>query len=1206
MGMSENSIEGKIKNLLDNELDYNKILKYYPDDIKTGAISLFQRLFIEYLNFEVVSGTFGGFAESVQVDEWNERAGVKDAYIIAKKDNFRIVYITLEKLTRTAQRYAISSLTSKEWAIKGEFLAMFHAPHSKVWHLVSTHITEGSLILRRFVVGEGEQHRTVSENLAKMDAELSMPLFERVEDAFRLETVTNEFYNEYKDVFGKIKEHLLSEGVGIRYAKKFSHLLLNRLMFIYFIQKKGWINDNKNFIQWYLDKYKDLNDREGFHKKWLNKLFFSAMSKPPSEKNINTGFPEEVCRVLNNIPFLNGGLFERDDVDTYDIKLPDKLMFEIVEGFLEKYNFTVTEESPYDVDVAIDPAMLGRIYESLIAEEERGKAGIFYTPKIEVNLMCRLALFEFLSTKSKDPDDTYKRKIIDFLFTPDRDWQDSEHDNFRKLMDALQSVKVVDPACGSGAFLVGMMQVLKELYRKLDIEPDYALKNDIIHKNLYGVDIKDWAVRMAEFRLWLAIIEEEVDIPKKEPVLPNFTFKLKSDDSIVQKIGDKFIRREDIKAELCGEIKDELKNLEDLKEKYFKGDKNVLEDINNTQLAILEKYIDREIQGLKDEINRGQQVDLSGGITLDTKEKLEEINKKIRSLTDTKELFREAGEQKKFIWDLDFPEIMLNGGFDIVIANPPYIRQEKIIDQKLDSEELENYPAEKLKKLKKEYKDDLVEYVEITYGVKPTTKCDYYVYFFYNALDLLNSKGAMVYISSNSWLDVDFGRYPQELFLKRANLDYVIDNHARRSFEEASINTVINVMTKKFDSNALSNRVNFIAYKKPFEDVNNPQTIKDSLLNHNNAVKHVKTSEETLDISTQESFRTVSLPSRSLWKLGGGEIGEAQTELNKELSEKISGASGNYSGDKWGGKYLRAPDIYFTIMEKGKDKLVKLGDIAEVRRGFTTGVNEFFYLDKKKINEWNIEEEFLKPVIKSPRECKSIIVNPKDLKYKVFMCHKSKDELKGTNALKYIEWGEKQKTKDGVLWCNVPSVQGRKMWYDLGYQKQQNIILLRFRDRRLWTPLIRDAVMVGDTVFVGIYSDNVDTIFMDGYLNTTTFILIAEIHGRINLGDGLLTTYGPDLLTLPIFNINLGKKKRETFKDLFQKMLFRNVRSIFLELGIDPSSPIRSQEPNPLPDRKELDDIIFDEIGLTEEERKEVYWSVCELVKNRLDKAKSV
>lgn len=638
-----------------------------------------------------------------------------------------------------------------------------------------------------------------------------------------------------------------------------------------------------------------------------------------------------------------------------------------------------------------------------------------------------------------------------------------------------------------------------------------------------------------------------------------------------------------------------------MKERYFRGDKDVLDDINNTQLTILEKYIDKEIQGLKDEINKGQQVDLSGGITPETKERLGEINEKIRNLTNTKELFREAVGQKKFIWDLDFPEIMLGGGFDIVIANPPYIRQEKIINQNLDSEELENYPADKFKKLKKEYKDDLVEYVDITYGVKPTKKCDYYVYFFYNALDLLNSKGAMVYISSNSWLDVDFGKYPQKLFLKHANLDYVIDNHARRSFEEASINTVINVMTKKFDSNTLLNRVNFIAFKKPFEDVNNPKTIKDSLLNHNNDVKHVKIEEETLDVSTHESFRTVSIPSRSLWKLGGGEIRKAQTKIDEEPSEKIFRGSGNYSGDKWGGKYLRAPDIYFTILEKGKDKLVKLGDIAEVRRGFTTGVNEFFYLDEEKIKKWNIEEEFLKPVIKSPREGKSIIVNSKDLKYKVFMCHKSKDELKGTNALEYIEWGEKQKTKDGVLWCNVPSVQGRNYWWDLGKTKiSQALCMMSYNSRYIFWK--NNQFLIDERVY-DIHSD-VDSVNLILSLNSTISFLSVELNGRANLGEGALDFKVYEAKKIAIFNPELLHTNK--IKNISEKLFIREIKSIFLELGIDPSSPIRSQEPNPLSDRKELDDIIFDEIGLTEEERKEVYWSVCELVKNRLDKAKSV
>ena len=133
-----------------------------------------------------------------------------------------------------------------------------------------------------------------------------------------------------------------------------------------------------------------------------------------------------------------------------------------------------------------------------------------------------------------------------------------------------------------------------------------------------------------------------------------------------------------------------------------------------------------------------------------------------------------------------------------------------------------------------------------------------------------------------------------------------------------------------------------------------------------------------------------------------------------------------YTGDKWGGKYLRAPDIYWTILEKGKDKLVRLGDLAEIRRGFTTGANEFFYLDDERIGEWGIESEFLKPVIKSPRECKSIRVDPRQLQFKLFMCHADRAALSGTAALEYIQWGEKQG------FHQRPSCRGRARWWDLG------------------------------------------------------------------------------------------------------------------------------------------------------------------------------
>jgi len=310
---------------------------------------------------------------------------------------------------------------------------------------------------------------------------------------------------------------------------------------------------------------------------------------------------------------------------------------------------------------------------------------------------------------------------------------------------------------------------------------------------------------------------------------------------------------------------------------------------------------------------------------------------------------------------------------------------------------------------------------------------------------------------------------------------------------------------------------------------------------------------------------------------------------------------GKYAGNKWGGKFLRAPDIFFTILEKGKDKLVELGRVVDVKFGIKTGVNEFFYIDEEVQKKWKIEKNFLKPVIKSPRECASIIINLKNLKYNLFMCHKSKSELKGTIALKYIEWGEKQKTKGGVLWSKVPSVSGRSRWYDLGEYKKECF---------LWPRVHNDSHRIYEC---HIYAADTFSLLYPKYnyeitgaiLNSTLLWFCKELYGRKVLGEGGLSSLGVDLIKIETLNPKKLKKNDKLIK-YFQKMKIREIGNIFEELGLDPSKPIREQEPKPLPDRAELDKIIFDELGLTEEERKEVYWAVAELVKQRLEKARSL
>ncbi|MDQ7029463.1 MAG: hypothetical protein Q9O62_06635 [Ardenticatenia bacterium] len=278
------------------------------------------------------------------------------------------------------------------------------------------------------------------------------------------------------------------------------------------------------------------------------------------------------------------------------------------------------------------------------------------------------------------------------------------------------------------------------------------------------------------------------------------------------------------------------------------------------------------------------------------------------------------------------------------------------------------------------------------------------------------------FICSNAWLDVGYGAWLQEFFLqarreggKAPDIYLVIDNHARRSFARADINTIITVAGALLRSKEVpkDHIIRFVAFKKPFEEVVNA----DNFIAIEGARKVLKTPD----------FRAFPIT-----------VGE----LLQEGSEPTPMGPGKYLGDKWGGKYLRAPDIFFTILEKGKGKLVKLGEIAEVRFGIKTGANDFFYLEPLGPGsrpglvrvrngagwEGEIEEEFLKPVIKSPREVRTIVIDPSQLKYRIFMCYKSKEELKGTKALEYIEWGERQGYQ------KRPTCSSRLRWWDVGQQ----------------------------------------------------------------------------------------------------------------------------------------------------------------------------
>ncbi|MCI4462664.1 MAG: hypothetical protein JHC30_00625, partial [Caldisericum sp.] len=443
---------------------------------------------------------------------------------------------------RTALRDAVEKYIKNE--IIGAALVAFTSSKKDEWkfslvkiepRIVENKIEKESSPAKRFsyLLGKGEPSYTAKSRFIPLLAdEEKFVSLQDLTDAFSVEKVTEEFFEAYRfALYEKVMKEIKAP-IRLTDQQKFafSQKLLSRIMFIYFLQRKGWLKwkdyvQDKRYIKNLWEKYKKYGkNKDTFYSVWLSSLFFGAFNK--KSEYINSNLPDEIKESFNNMPFLNGGLFYKDKEDELGIMVPDKVFEWLFEpdfsendkkkGFLETFNFTISEDLPIDKEVAVDPEMLGKVYESLVTEEERGSSGIFYTPRTEIDYMCRLSLIEYLHDRTRID----KEKIIDLVFNPHEirntgiSKEEAEH-----IEKELSKVSIVDPAVGSGSFLVGMMNILVELRNSLneiikgEIENTFELKKKIVQKNLYGVDVKGWAVHVAELRLWLSLI---IDADEKE------------------------------------------------------------------------------------------------------------------------------------------------------------------------------------------------------------------------------------------------------------------------------------------------------------------------------------------------------------------------------------------------------------------------------------------------------------------------------------------------------------------------------------------------------------------------------------------------------------------------------------------------------------------------------------------------------------------
>jgi len=354
-------------------------------------------------------------------------------------------------------------------------------------------------------------------------------------ESFDLQPLNKKFYAGISERFILLRQHLVKEKVlDEKHASMFANRLIGRVIFCWFLDKKDIINRDLKYFD-----SESFDDDTEYYKTKLEKLFFGVLNTPIADRE----YKDDVT------PFLNGGLFEARKNDLYqDSKLSfPKNYFDDLFSFLSAYNFTTDESTSQFQQVAIDPEMLGRIFENLLAEmtEETGEQarkakGAFYTPREIVDYMCKESLKEYLKTKL--PEDTFRdQRLYQLIEAPDKDFQDQDH-NWRRdwkpykdtIITALDDMKILDPACGSGAFPIGMLQLLVRVYERLEARFDsYRTKLQVIENNIYGVDIEPMAVEIARLRTWLSIVvDEEADSKKIKP-LPNLEFKFVCANSLI-------------------------------------------------------------------------------------------------------------------------------------------------------------------------------------------------------------------------------------------------------------------------------------------------------------------------------------------------------------------------------------------------------------------------------------------------------------------------------------------------------------------------------------------------------------------------------------------------------------------------------------------------------------------------------------------------
>ena len=696
--------------------------------------------------------------------------------------NIAIYEVTLaDNVVLERNRVGLRNLLKPHWKQQDAAFIVYHHPQDKSWRFsyvseLKTFNEAGEYVDNKtepkrytYVLGENESCRTAAIQFSKLQDKASNATLDDIKEAFSVEKMSKDFFDTYKDHYQDFVKYLTGKRLEklsgkweevVKHApntqlitifnnnekdvRDFCKKLLGRIVFLYFIQKKGWLgvplhdkwgNGKPDFISRLLANCRNPSI---FYSEYLSKLFFETLNQPRPD-DLAEIIPGEKTRV----PYLNGGLFEEDDPNQRGLIFEEGL-FKKLFAFFDQYNFTIYEDDPNDHTVAVDPEMLGHIFENLL--EDNKDKGAYYTPKEIVHYMCQESLIEYLTTWFEGKNyqvqqDTFisfdnaqqasflsvnegrtgqsvleiahpaqsnnkviNRSLIEKLLKKQLSDEDKQAviEHAAEFNEALDKVKICDPAIGSGAFPMGLLLEIFTAKQTIHtfthgdltaFEPA-KVKLNIIQNSIYGVDIERGAVDIARLRFWLSLV---VDEPEPQP-LPNLDYKIVVGNSLISKLGDDVIEIDwDVKKQVTqdmfgvdetSKIKQTLNELNKLQKEFFNPNsdkKNLAPKIRNLKIDLLIQQLTLmiETRGLK-VAPRKMATQSQKDFVAQTKRYLE-TQGWFTQINQLQALKIQPGKSLDFFdWQLNFAEVLNKDvtekskvGFDIVIGNPPYVQVKK-------------------------------------------------------------------------------------------------------------------------------------------------------------------------------------------------------------------------------------------------------------------------------------------------------------------------------------------------------------------------------------------------------------------------------------------------------------------------------------------------------------------------------------------------